>query len=211
MDENRSRERIRVVFNYGVFFMFSNWQLYQNRFSKNTCERIIQLAKLLPDSEAKVGDITSGGKVATEIRISKVRWISESMPDFKDLILDIKNMFWQVNKTFGLDINYLPDLQFTEYYGSVSGKYDWHIDTQFEEQSCYHRKISMVIQLSDPKDYEGGNLELQPFFYEPPDPVNLRQQGTAIFFPSITYHRVTPVTSGTRYSLVAWMQGPRWR
>lgn len=192
--------------------MLSGWQMYQNRFTQKTCERIISLAKLLPESEAKIGGgVENDGIVFPKVRSSTLRWLNGAMKDFDDLFLDIKDMFLQVNCSFGLDINYLPALQFTEYHSSVAGKYDWHTDTMFESPSMSQRKISMVIQLSNPDDYEGGDLELQPLLYEPPDPIELRQQGSVIFFPSITNHRVTPITKGTRYSLVAWMEGPRWR
>ena len=66
----------------------------------------------------------------------------------------------------------------------------------------------MSIQLSDSDDYEGGDLELM--FRE--EPVKLdRTRGTLVAFPSFMLHRVTPVTRGTRWSLVAWITGPRWR
>ena len=77
------------------------------------------------------------------------------------------------------------------------------------------RKISMTLNLSDPKTYEGGNLKLDlgPHVkgerYKVFD--KIRPQGSAIFFPSFTYHCVTPVTSGTRYSLVLWCLGKPWQ
>jgi hypothetical protein len=77
------------------------------------------------------------------------------------------------------------------------------------------RKISMTVNLSDPKEYEGGNLKLDlgPHVkgerYKVFD--DIRPQGSAIFFPSFTYHCVTPVTSGTRYSLVLWYLGKPWQ
>ena len=38
-----------------------------------------------------------------------------------------------------------------------------------------------------------------------------RKQGTAIAFPSYVLHGVKPVTTGTRYSLVAWITGPEFK
>ena len=67
----------------------------------------------------------------------------------------------------------------------------------------------MVVQLTDPSEYEGGNLELQ--WHEPPGFENLRKRGTIIVFPSFLKHRVTPVTRGIRHSMVSWMEGPKWR
>lgn len=71
------------------------------------------------------------------------------------------------------------------------------------------RKLSIVIQLSSPDDYEGGNLELidgnNNRFVAP------RIRGTVILFDSRTRHRVTKIRSGVRKSIVGWAIGPRWR
>ena len=71
------------------------------------------------------------------------------------------------------------------------------------------RKLSVVIQLSNPEDYEGGNLQLLSEdgkkYFAP------RQRGTIIIFDSRTQHRVLKVTKGRRKSLVGWIVGPRWK
>jgi PKHD-type hydroxylase len=70
------------------------------------------------------------------------------------------------------------------------------------------RKLSMSIQLSDPKDYKGSQLQ----FWETQKDKNFpNSQGTAIIFPSYMLHRVTPLLSGTRYSLVTWVGGPNFK
>jgi PKHD-type hydroxylase len=71
------------------------------------------------------------------------------------------------------------------------------------------RKLSFVVQLSDPDDYEGGNLQLLDEAgrsYIAP-----RRRGTMILFDSRAQHRVLKVTSGLRRSLVGWTVGPRWK
>jgi len=77
------------------------------------------------------------------------------------------------------------------------------------------RKISMTVNLTDPKNYAGGNLK---FDYGPHNPgkrfytcKEIRPTGSIIIFPSFLYHCVTPVTRGTRYSLVLWSLGKPWR
>ena len=70
------------------------------------------------------------------------------------------------------------------------------------------RKLSMVLQLTDPSEYEGGDLQL----LETEDPVTLkRDQGTVLFFPSYTPHRVTEITRGTRNSVVGWTTGKPYK
>jgi len=77
------------------------------------------------------------------------------------------------------------------------------------------RKLSVTINLTLPGEYEGGNLK---FDYGPHfegerfhECTQIRPQGSIIVFPSFQYHQVTPVTSGTRYSLVLWMLGPPFK
>jgi PKHD-type hydroxylase len=73
------------------------------------------------------------------------------------------------------------------------------------------RKLSMTINLNAPGEYEGGNLKFDfgphssgTRFHECEE---IRPQGSIIIFPSFVYHQVTPVTKGTRYSLVLWSLG----
>lgn len=119
-------------------------------------------------------------------------------------------------------------MQFTQY--GVGEFYGWHNDAGI---SCHYkpvsvgnhhegraqdylneklelvRKLSFVVQLSDPDDYEGGNLQLLAedgkSYFAP------RKRGTVIVFDSRTQHRVLKVTKGTRKSLVGWVVGPRWK
>ena len=39
----------------------------------------------------------------------------------------------------------------------------------------------------------------------------IRPKGSIIVFPSFLYHQVTPITKGTRYSLVMWVLGRPWQ
>ena len=73
------------------------------------------------------------------------------------------------------------------------------------------RKLSITINLNKPGEYDGGNLKFDfgphaagKRFHEVEE---IRPQGSIIVFPSFTYHQVTPVTRGTRYSLVLWSLG----
>ena len=81
-------------------------------------------------------------------------------------------------------------------------------DQTLENGECI-RKLSFSLQLSDPKDYQGGEVEFV-------DSANKRyfapkQKGTLIIFDSRTKHRVRTVKSGLRKSLVGWVVGPRWK
>ncbi len=84
-------------------------------------------------------------------------------------------------------------------------------DVNWDDGRQVHRKLSFVCQLTDPEEYEGGEFEMQPLYLGAPDPKQLKTQGTAIIFPSLVMHKVNPITKGTRHSLVAWIEGPKWR
>ena len=94
----------------------------------------------------------------------------------------------------------MPDvIQYAEY--SQTDFYKWHIDCGFDSPN---RKLSISVQLSDPSEYEGGEIE---FMIDENIIKAPREKGTVIIFPSFILHRVTPVTKGTRKSLVAWIEG----
>jgi PKHD-type hydroxylase len=71
-----------------------------------------------------------------------------------------------------------------------------------------NRKISVVVQLSDPSDYTGGELNLNGGNGIITAP---KEKNTVIIFPSFVLHRVTPVLTGIRKSLVTWVAGPPLR
>jgi PKHD-type hydroxylase len=109
------------------------------------------------------------------------------------------------NEYFQFDLSTLGQgLQFTQYESSGE-HYNYHTDAGFGTPI---RKLSMTIQLSDPNDYDGGDFEL--WLGEEPTKIG-RERGLVMFFPSYVLHRVTPVTRGTRYSLVAWVSGPPFK
>ena len=98
-------------------------------------------------------------------------------------------------------------VQFGEY--KTKAFYDWHSDTSWNPAVPF-RKLSVTVNLSNPKDYAGGNFEMKNVQgQELKMPIGqIRKQGTVIVFPSFLKHRVTEVTRGTRYSLVQWLNGP---
>ena len=102
-------------------------------------------------------------------------------------------------KFYNQHISYIADLEILEY--SEGCFYDWHIDA-FQSNEGEIRKFSVVILLSDKKDFEGGDLV---FFQEKNE--SIMEQGTMIIFPSFYYHKVEPVIKGVRYSLVGWAYG----
>lgn len=97
------------------------------------------------------------------------------------------------------------NIQFGSY--GPKGHYGWHMDTFFLSGQPLDRKISVICLMSDPKEYEGGDLEIQMYQDYKVD----MKKGQLIAFPSMLQHRVVPIISGTRNSAVIWLNGPRMR
>lgn len=188
--------------------MRGEWVYNENFWTKETCENIIELALKIPPENSTIG--FDGKEVNNEFRKSKIRWIKPDNPDFYQVFSSYWSFVLGVNKEwFGLNINSLPYLQFTEYDESYKGEYKSHQDVFWINSSNSHRKISTIIQLSDDSTYAGGNLVLENCSENPPYD-KVRKQGTILAFPSFIYHKLTPVTKGKRYSLVGWFEGPKF-
>ena len=116
-------------------------------------------------------------------------------------VFDINNEFWNFQLS-----NRIENFQIIK-YENPGDHYDWHMDWN-SDPMCSTRKISIVIQLSDPTNYTGCDLVLRPGNAQH---FGSRQQGAAIVFPSFLLHKVTPIESGIRYSLVFWIEGDSYR
>ena len=112
---------------------------------------------------------------------------------------------------YGFDIDQIENCQFSVYDSDNKDFYDWHFDTQWGNSTLVDRKISLVVQLSDRTDYEGGAFEIENVTYSPKDKIKMQNKGAIITFPSFLNHRVTPVTKGKRMSLIVWAEGKNFR
>lgn len=189
--------------------MKGEWAYWENYFSPETCNKIVQLAMKLPVEEPTVGGMT--GEETKTLRRSKIRWIYQEDPDFKFLFDDYWKLLISVNRDFfGFNVTHLPPIQFTEYYSTDLGEYKSHQDVFWITNTTRHRKVSIVTQLSPKSDYDGGELTLDNVAEKPPNHI-IEKQGTIVAFPSFVYHTLHPVTRGKRYSLVGWFEGPKFQ
>lgn len=146
-----------------------------------------------------------------EVRESNVCWLQLDK-DNEGLWNILSNVFAEVNSEFfHFDLSGLYEpIQLSVYDSSSeqSGHYTWHTDMSMTDRHV-PRKLSMSLLLSDPLEFEGGDLEVKTTSDES---MTLEQKrGRAWFFPSYVLHRVTPVTKGVRRSLVLWAGGPPFR
>lgn len=165
--------------------------------------------------EATVGSHSS---VDYSRRVSNVLWLTDEVLEENkctDIYQKIENRVNQVNQMhFKFDLLTIEPLQLTEYTSQQKGFYNYHIDANSTTKNLT-RKLSFVIQLSDPSEFEGGDFcvidhDGKEFNVSKEEP-ELLKKGNIIAFPSFLPHKVTPVTSGTRYSLVGWCIGPRFK
>ena len=178
----------------------NSYAFYKEVFSKEECEKIINLGK----NKGFIEGLTMGGK--SNLRDSYISWLYPTDKDtdwlFRkttDLILFLNNKYFNFD-IFGLNEGF----QFTN-YKAPSGKYGKHVDKSYNFPV---RKLSISIQLTNPEEYEGGEL----FLYDGDDGVIMeKSQGSLIIFPSYVLHEVTPVTKGERNSLVTWVTGNQFK
>lgn len=190
--------------------MRGEWCYYKSYFTPETCNYILQEGLKLPCENGQLG--VDGESTLQNHRKSRVRFIQKTDPTFSFLFDAMWKMAIQANdEWFGFHISKMDYIQLAEYDSSYQGEYKEHHDVFWmNNDPYYHRKLTAVVQLTDPNTYTGGDLQIVNPSVEP-NVDEVRQQGTAFFFPSFLPHRATAVTTGTRYSLACWFDGPKWR
>lgn len=172
-------------------------------FSVAECEAIVALREAVRDGIA-------GGRVNPARRLSKVCFLEPSERT-SWLFRRLSALVNQLNDAhFHAEITYLQRLQLAEYAKDYAGFYGPHIDCNYGlAHEHRRRKLSLTVQLSDERDYEGGELLLYNDSLKNPTLAS-KKQGSLFLFRSYFLHEVRPVTSGIRYSLVAWIFGPEY-
>ena len=169
------------------------------------------------DFITNTGDVLGQGKATIQgaaqddsydsVRITRTAWIHHD-PKTNWLYERLMQIGGHLNDlVYRLDVTGISEmLQYTVYDADEGGHYDWHVD--HGAVTPLPRKLSLVLQLSDPEEYEGCELQIHAANQiETPT----KERGTVILFPAYVLHRVTPVISGRRKSLVSWVSGPLLR
>lgn len=191
--------------NYFVNHTDFVWQ--ENIFSVEELNRIEKIGDRLKAIDGMASDKGNDRAVNYDIRKCKVSWM-EKIPDTEFIYNKLADFITYANARY-YDFNlfgFVEHFQYTIYDGSES-HYDWHLDLPSKGIIPY-RKLSLVLQLTDPDAYEGGELQL----FTSANPTALeKKRGIAHLFPSYLLHRVTPVTKGIRKTLVVWVNGERFK
>ena len=183
------------------------------------CEEIIKYGKSLNPTNAKtVGSKNMLSDEEKKEHTEKIR--SSKIVFIKDMWLkqELDSIVQYANKSWGFNLSHQEDVQFTEY--EPRGHYNWHNDSIKNPMDLKNmqRKLSMIVQLSKPENYVGGDLRFNlrgldgvnsDSVMSPPPEFKL--QGSLVIFPSFLWHKVEPITSGKRYSLVMWTLGENWK
>ena len=201
-----------------------SWWVFTKGLSDRFCDDIVKEGKLNMKGYGVTGGLGRDYKKnpitkkelrdKRKIRHSKVGWISQPW-----LYKAIDNFVGIANRNAGWNFQYdwFEDCQFGEY--TKSNHYNWHMDQWHKPYGDdvspslrgKTRKLSVVISLSDPKDYKGGEFQFRVPTMENWSKIatvkEMFSRGSVLVFPSFLWHKVKPVTQGKRYSLVAWGLG----
>ena len=204
---------------------------FQSAIPERICDDIVKYGHQLQHQLALTGGLGHDPKKLNQKQIkdlktkrdSNIVWMNDRW-----IYKEIQPYVHQANRNAGwnFDWDWSESCQFTKY--GVGQYYGWHCDSwdrpyNKPNDPAQHgkiRKLSMTISLSDPSEYEGGNLEFDfrnqvDWELDKKAKIHscdeIRPRGSIIIFPSFVWHRVAPVTRGTRYSLVVWNLGPMWR
>ncbi|MEG3617883.1 2OG-Fe(II) oxygenase [Magnetovibrio sp. PR-2] len=175
------------------------WAVIEAAFSPIECTQLIDVLKQL---EAGDGALVAG-QFDQSVRQSTLAWLPER-DDLAWVDERMARLIAQANRehfNFALE-GFEEQLQLAAY--GPGHYYDWHID-RGKGSTAARRKLTVSVQLTKPEGYTGGTLEINADGHPFQAP---RHQGTAVIFAATTLHRVVPVISGLRHSLVAWTHGP---
>ena len=176
----------------------SNTWIYEGRIPPNVCDLIIEEFKYKTAELAKVGAdsrLDTKSRNVKTVEVPRTHWVN-GIPMY-----------------FGFDANHdnfnytISDVAFTEFFTYEPGMfYKPHIDVNsFVNHPAHNRKLTVILQLSDETEYEGGELQI---YNSNLKPITLtKKRGSVIIFDSFVPHCVKKIKSGTRYVLASWIIG----
>jgi len=194
----------------------TDYWFWKSSIPSNLCDDIVQHGLSKQESKAWTGtaEDPTPEETADKIRQSNVSWLDDRW------IYDIIQPYvTQANESAGWNFewDWSETIQFTKY--KLNQFYDWHQDAYNKpypddgnpNRTGKIRKLSIIVTLVDGSEYDGGDLQMNFRHKAKIDEIKtiteIRPKGSVIVFPSYIFHRVTPVTRGTRYSLVNWNIG----
>jgi len=205
--------------------LFNYYWYFKSALTPKFCNEVIKYGLLQAETMARTGGYEDKELSKQEIkdlkkkRNSDLVWLNDTW-----IYKELHPFVHEANKNAGWNFDWekSESCQFTKY--KLNQYYDWHCDSwdrpyqrkKNDPDNGKIRKLSMTCQLTDGSEYTGGELEFDFRNYDPyareehkhcKKAVEILPKGSIIVFPSFVWHRVKPVTQGTRYSLVVWHLG----
>ena len=183
-------------------------------FSNEEMDRLTAYCKDLGTEKAQV--MQSRGNIVTDekLRLAGImmhrvnrenKWIFERVLD----------AFEMANRdAYNFELDGFNVFQYSE-YKDPGAHYEYHMDVSFasvNDRFIIGRKLSLSIMLNDESEFSGGEFQMIIDSQTMEKPITVpHRRGRFVFFPAFIVHRVAPVKSGTRKSLVFWALGPKFR
>ena len=180
---------------------------WQGLFNADELDAMVRLGDSLALEKA---ELSGGGLGYENIRSTKVAWVPRQ-PGTEALYQRIENAVLELNaRYFRFDLSGMAMFQYAVYGGPEGGHFEWHKDYGRDpsDPGREPRKLTLSLQLSDPADYDGCELQVRGGHQIDIAP---KARGTLVAFPANVLHQVTPITRGIRRSLVIWAVGPEFR
>lgn len=177
-----------------------DWMVCSERLSETDCDTLIDTCRAFPETlPSTVGEDRLPQHRRADTRMIGVTAETQWLFDMLCAVAEEAAL-----RTYKIELSGITrPPQYVEYRPGW-GQFDWHDDYSHGLPEA-PRKLTIIIQLSSPRDYEGGALEVMGAETDQMP----RDRGTVVVFPSFRVHRVTPVVHGMRKSLVSWIAGPR--
>ena len=182
---------------------YAYW-LWEGAISKEVCKAALEQIDWATSQQATIVEDANTQVTDTRTRRTDIVWQDPMQPMgcIARCYIDQAN----IAAGWGYNLGSQEQTQFGRYKSTDEGYYDWHMDAGPPENGN-QRKLSCVILLNDASEFEGGILQFKGM----EDRNILTRQGSIVVFPSFIEHKVTPVTKGVRYTVVAWASGPSFR
>lgn len=186
-----------------------NYVIWSGGYTPEECDEIIQFGELEEFKEASVGGGRGiSGVTDNKIRNTKIVWI-QPRDESKWIFERMNALVGRINfDKFQLQLDKFDGFQYSKY--EIGGHYAWHTDTTNDPVvPNQYRKLSFSLLLSSPEEYEGGDLLINHNGNQEDAVLIKPKKGDFVAFYAHLPHKVAPVTSGTRLSLVTWALGDK--
>lgn len=183
-------------------------------FSNEELDKITHYCRQMGTEKAAV--VQSRGNIVTDEKLRKSDILMHRANLENRWIFDrVVEAFEAANRdAYNFDLDGFNVFQYSE-YNDKGAHYEYHMDVSFASVSdrfIIGRKLSLSIMLNDQSEFTGGEFQMIIDSQTIANPITVpHKRGRFVFFPAFIVHRVAPVITGTRRSLVFWALGPKFK